>query len=396
MEGDARAAMFRAGASRCRRLPWSRGGPRPAPRSWVTPARDFVVSAPEESSSASPSAPRGGSVPDALQPPRGSLRPAILVCTSKVVSAETRKDYEAWLVDGKRLIEEVLRDKDCQAGLAVGAGADVQHRFSWVHFPAPSSARARKSPPQSPQADASAHARERLPSVDAAGSASMSHVRHSGAPECETVAVVFQRHDDLERWRHSRRRAAWLERGERFGDDGDGETPFEKKNGRVVMSARASTIDVDDGSLGGWLPADTSSDASSRRSSANSPSPPAAWKVYLAVLLAQYPLVELNALFLLPLMDAVDSLRVVFAPLPQPARMLIVQSWTSFGAVFVTLPAAQAALRKTGFLAGKGESRSPALGVASVAAAYAAAVAAAFAAQPHAAVAVETIAKMSP
>ena len=111
---DARAAMFRAGASRCRRLPWSRGGPRPAPRSWVTPARDFVVSAPEESSSASPSAPRGGSVPDALQPPRGSLRPAILVCTSKVVSAATRKDYEAWLVDGKRLIEEVLRDKDYQ------------------------------------------------------------------------------------------------------------------------------------------------------------------------------------------------------------------------------------------------------------------------------------------
>ena len=371
--------MLRAAASRCRRLPSSRGGPRPAPRSWVTPARDFVVSAPHESSSASPSA---SPAPAALQPPRGSLRPAILVCTSKVVSAATRADYEAWLVDGKRLIEEVLRDKDCQAGLAVGAGADVQHRFSWVHFPAPSSVRSRG-------------ARE-LKTSAAAASASMSHVRHSGAPECETVAVVFQRHDDLERWRHSRRRAAWLERGERFGDDGDGETPFEKKNGRVVMSARASTIDVDDGSLGGWLPADASSDASSRRSSANSPSPPAAWKVYLAVLLAQYPLVELNALFLLPLMDAVDSLRVVFAPLPQPARMLIVQSWTSFGAVFVTLPAAQAALRKTGFLAGKGESRSPALGVASVAAAYAAAVAAAFAAQPHAVVAVETIAKMSP
>ena len=346
----------------------------------MTPARDFVVSAPQESSSASPSA---SPDPAALEPPRGSLRPAILVCTSKVVSAATRADYEAWLVDGKRLIEEVLRDKDCQAGLAVGAGADVQHRFSWVHFPAPSSVRSRG-------------ARE-LKTSAAAASASMSHVRHSGAPECETVAVVFQRHDDLERWRHSRRRAAWLERGERFGDDGDGETPFEKKNGRVVMSARASTIDVDDGSLGGWLPADASSDASSRRSSANSPSPPAAWKVYLAVLLAQYPLVELNALFLLPLMDAVDSLRVVFAPLPQPARMLIVQSWTSFGAVFVTLPAAQAALRKTGFLeAGAMKNANPALGAASVAAAYAAAVAAAFAAQPHAAVAVEALAKMSP
>ena len=35
------------------------------------------------------------------------------------------------------------------------------------------------------------------------------HVRHSGAPKCETVAVVFQRHDDLERWRMSQRRKEW-------------------------------------------------------------------------------------------------------------------------------------------------------------------------------------------
>ena len=221
----------------------------------------------------------------------------------------------------------------------------------------------------------------------------MSHVRHSGAPECETVAVVFQRHDDLERWRHSRRRAAWLARGERFGDDGGDSDSVTKGIG---MSARATSIDVDDGSLGGWLPADphvktTASPGTDPRS------PPAAWKVYLAVLLAQYPLVELNALFLLPLLDSVDALRFI-AELPQPARMFVVQSWTSFGAVFLTLPAAQAALRKTGFLAGGGESgggASQTMGLASVAAAYAAVVAAAFAAQPHAAAAVETLAKMS-
>ena len=372
--------MFRAAASRCRRLPRSRGGPRSAPRGWVTPARDFVVSAAEESSSASPSAPPA---PAALEPPRGSLRPAILVCTSKVVSAATREAYEAWLVDGKRLIEEVLRDKDCQAGLAVGAGADVQHRFSWVHFPAPSSARDRASPSR---AETSSHAHELPRHVEADGSASMSHVRHVGAPECETVAVVFQRHDDLERWRHSQRRAAWLARGERFGDDSG-----ENDGKGIGMSARATSIDVDDGSLGGWLPADANPKPS-RDGSA-----PSAWKVYLAVLLAQYPLVELNALFLLPLLDSVDALRVV-AELPQPVRMFVVQSWTSFGAVFATLPAAQAALRQSGFLAGGGKSggASPSLGVASVAAAYAAVIAAAFAAQPHAAAAVKTLAKMSP
>ena len=282
-----------------------------------------------------------------------------MVCTSKVVSAETRKDYEAWLVDGKRLIEEVLRDKDCQAGLAVGEGADVQHRFSWVHFPAPSSAKARETtgkerePPFATSHETSSHTHKRL--TRAAGSASMSHVRHSGAPECETVAVVFQRHDDLERWRHSRRRAAWLARGERFGDDGGGSA-----DGKGLgMSARATSIDVDDGSLGGWLPAD----ANAKTQSESSKSSPSAWKVYLAVLLAQYP--------------------------------LVVQSWTSFGAVFVTLPATQFALRKTGFLeAGAMKNANPALGVASVAVSYAAVLAAAFAAQPHAAVAVETLAKI--
>jgi hypothetical protein len=112
-------------------------------------------------------------------------------------------------------------------------------------------------------------------------------------------------------------------------------------------------------------------------------------------LLAQYPLVELNALFLLPLMDSVEVFRPI-AELPQPARMLLVQSWTSFGAVFVTLPATQFALRKTGFLeAGAMKNANPALGVASVAVSYAAVLAAAFAAQPHAAVAVETLAKIS-
>ena len=313
-----------------------------------------------------------------------------MVCTSKVVSAETRKDYEAWLVDGKRLIEEVLRDKDCQAGLAVGEGADVQHRFSWVHFPAPSSAKARETtgkerePPFATSHETSSHTHKRL--TRAAGSASMSHVRHSGAPECETVAVVFQRHDDLERWRHSRRRAAWLARGERFGDDGGGSA-----DGKGLgLSARATSIDVDDGSLGGWLPAD----ANANKQSESSKSSPSAWKVYLAVLLAQYPLVELNALFLLPLMDSVELFRPI-AELPQPARMLLVQSWTSFGAVFVTLPATQFALRKTGFLeAGAMKNANPALGAASVAVSYAVVLAAAFAAQPHAAVAAETLAKI--
>jgi hypothetical protein len=58
-----------------------------------------------------------------IERPTPSLKPAILVCTSKVVSTEQREDYEAWLTEGKTLIDAVLKDKDCQAGLSVPAGA---------------------------------------------------------------------------------------------------------------------------------------------------------------------------------------------------------------------------------------------------------------------------------
>jgi len=386
--------MLRAVASRCRRIAASSGGPRTALR-WTTPVRDFAVSAPEESSSAR--APRDSSRDSRTASP-ASLRPAILVCTSKVVSAATRKDYEAWLVDGKRLIEEVLRDKDCQAGLSLGDEENVQHRFSWVHFPAPSSVRTGKlrgelagsRPPVDVDAsdETSSHARKRL--TRAGGGASATHVRHSGAPECETVAVVFQRHDDLERWRHSRRRAAWLESGERFGgDDGSGE------RGSLSLSARATSIDVDDGSLGGWLPADAGyasreTGGDEKKKPKQNPSP-SAWKVWLAVLLAQYPLVEANALLVLPAIDAMELGFVTTAP--QPLKMFVVQSWTSFAAVFITLPLAQAGLRRTGFLEENRLGGTSAVGVSSVAAAYAAVVAVAYLAQPHAAAAVAALAK---
>ena len=80
---------------------------------WQSPVASFATSATVwEDGSASGSTIR----------PQPSLKPAILVCTSKVVSPEQRKDYEAWLTEGKTLIDAVLKDKDCQAGLSVPAG----------------------------------------------------------------------------------------------------------------------------------------------------------------------------------------------------------------------------------------------------------------------------------
>ena len=298
---------------------------------------------------------------------RAALRPAILVCTSKVVPKHQREDYDAWLAEGKALIEQVLEDKDCQAGVTRWRPEDLPAgRFSWVHFPADREVRrSGVRPKPDPRTG-------------------LAHVRHGGAPKTETVAVVFQRHDDLERWRRSRRREEWLRRGERFGGDGGG-------TGEAAwrVNARVSSIDVDDGSLGGWLPADVD-DTNRRGGAGSSPTPaPSPWKVYATVVLAQYPLYELNALLFLPALDAAGA--EWFAAMSQPARGLLVQSWTSAGAVFVTLPFTQGLLRRFGFMqsATRGET---ARGAALVAAAYAGTVAGFHLAQPAFAALVERVA----
>lgn len=88
---------------------------------------------------------------------------------------------------------------------------------------------------------------------------------------------------------------------------------------------------------------------------------------YATVVLAQYPLYELNALVLLPaLADAASAAgsaggvyglhvpATLFAEAPQAVRGLAVAGWTAFGAVFVTLPLAQRLLRWYGFIGGDG------------------------------------------
>jgi hypothetical protein len=330
----------------------------------------------------------------------------------------------AWLTEGRGLIEAVLKDKDEVAGLPVSMTGG---RFSWVHFPASAAGTTKAEGEDGQEGDGE----------DEEGG--VEHVRHSGAPNCETVAVVFQRHDDLERWRMSRRRAAWLDGGARFngdaGNDGNGGGGGNGKgggggDGSGVLTARATAINVDDGSLGGWLPADPDAPgASAPGRGASSPMP--SWKVYTAVrgcvcslhstlpgpgvsldwvygqyngachplafrpcallgfslhtpggggcysigytdpimalvksgyyptapyaavVLAQYPLYELNALVLLPALDAAAAAglahggglyyypAMLFAGAPQAARGLAVAAWTAVGAVFVTLPLAQ-------------------------------------------------------
>ena len=297
-----------------------------------------------------------------IERPTPSLKPAILVCTSKVVSTEQREDYEAWLTEGKTLIDAVLKDKDCQAGLSVPAGRRPlpEGRFSWVHFPAAGGE-------TKPIVKGLKKLHRPESSDDVSRTESLEHVRHSGAPNCETVAVVFQRQDDMERWTHSNRRAEWLKRGERFnGGDPEG-----------ALKARANVIDLDDGSLGGWLPATATGD------SQHAPVVPS-WKVYVAVVLAQYPIYELNMLLFMPGLEAAGDSTAWFMGLTQPARGAVVQSWSSAMAVFITLPLAQKLLRWYGFMGAKGiEGGGTALGAALTAGTAAASVGGFWLMKPH-------------
>ena len=110
--------------------------------------------------------------------------------------------------------------------------------------------------------------------------------------------------------------------------------------------------------------------------------------MYAAVVLAQYPLFELNTLFILPALeraalasvDGGSGVTAAVAALLESAspavKCLVIQSWTSAGAVFVTLPAAQRLLRWYGFIGGEDRScprgRELGKGVAATAATYAA------------------------
>jgi hypothetical protein len=131
-------------------------------------ARALSSSSPPSSFAAAPSPSPSPSRANAAAAAAAALKPAILVCTSKVVDASQRDDYERWLNDGKSLIDAVLRDKDEREGVASPNRASASlgpGRFSWVHFPA--------------------HASDEM----AEGEEGLEHVRHSGAPRCEVRSV---------------------------------------------------------------------------------------------------------------------------------------------------------------------------------------------------------------
>ena len=116
------------------------------------------------------------------------------------------------------------------------------------------------------------------------------------------------------------------------------------------------------------------------------------WKVYAAVVLAQYPIYELNMLLLLPGLEAAGESAAWFTGATQPARGAVVQAWSSAMAVFGMLPLTQRLLRWYGFMGAKGvDGGGTAFGIAATAATAAASVGGFYLAQPHINAIVEAI-----
>ena len=155
-----------------------------------------------------------------------------------------RAELEEWLIEGRTLLEKTLHSHRSKASVPGSwiVGSSVRSCYHWVHIPSTSSKRA------------------------------------------DTVAIVFTNDSDLSLWRQSPLRAGWLASGVGRGLAHDGQS--------MLVNAEKITLQKDDGSLGGWLP--------SSEGQRDLVAPPPPWKVAATVLLAMYPVQELNRMFLLP------------------------------------------------------------------------------------------------
>lgn len=271
---------------------------------------------------------------------QNAAKPAM--CTMQLTPlAERRDDFEAWLQNGREALAEMLSKRrppnsvpssrlllgssifdpasqpmhigmqPSAATLHTVGSSVLQRCFQWIH----------------------------VPSVD--------------GEKPDLVVLIFTREADLAAWRTSPERVAWLQAGEAFArkdiartaeSSGDGErtmhgTDNASSGASIVKDAHAVALTRDDGSLGGWLPADQPASAAEA---------PPAWRVAATVLCAMYPMQELNRLLLMPTLDAASpDLWGAFSP---SLQLFLACAFAAGGTTFVLLPQARHFTERVGFM----------------------------------------------
>ena len=182
--------------------------------------------------------------------------PAPAICAVQIAPKhERRSEVEAWLREGRDILQSTLHSHRPPISVNTNAyivGSDVRSCFHWVHIPA----------------------------------ASQDHP--------DTVAIIFTNDNDLSLWRQSPRRNAWLESGVERGLAVD--------DASMLIDAEKITLQKDDGSLGGWLPSSDETSGETTDGRRDLMAPPPTWKVAATVLIAMYPVQELNRILLLPVL----------------------------------------------------------------------------------------------
>ena len=169
------------------------------------------------------------------------------------------------------------------------------------------------------------------------------HVPATEVDRPDTVAIVFTHKRDLEEWRGSAERESWLQRGATLA-----------RREHLLKATSAFQLTRDDGSLGGWLPADglggggggADGVGTGGAAAGGDAQPPPAWRISATVLLAMYPMQELNRLVLLPALGCSDA----WCALPASMQLWATCAWTCLSVTAVLLPPARGYTQRVGFM----------------------------------------------
>ena len=198
------------------------------------------------------------------------------------------------------------------------------------------------------------------------------HVPSPDGHQPDLVAILFTSEEDLGLWRASEERSKWLASGEalarktaahtrgsvrgqqpdrllaRAAVEEDGSAPPDPPapTSSLLKDTHSFALRRDDGSLGGWLPADADSGGQGGQEV------PATWKVSATVLVAMYPMQEVNRLVLMPTLDALAP--GTWGVLPSSVQLFVACALAAGGTTFVLLPYARNFTEFIGFMAPPG------------------------------------------